>query len=453
MHHSATATASAQQIFYSAPSVDMAMNYTWPTRASLGQAWGQQSSDPLAGDTDMALTLTNDGGGVGDSSRPTTCDSGGIGDVDGDGDDSRSPLSTTQASRDVNNDWSTGIGSGDTGEESSSTLPFHAFRGKKIHQIVPVNDCFVPPRHISEPTTKNGFLSVLRSATAARLGGDSTSPGPDYQHTASIAPSGISKAVHLPPMVEVPRDGRPAAGLTGSNAAVGVTGNRFSFNKRPLTGEARTTTMSSFERKLATRRAQWSREAEAEAEERAFREQLRAQELLRGLRGFNGGGGGGDGGSGGMGERGYSFNVGASSGFQYLPPGDSCRGDGGPRRNRRRRIRGCGWRNSSGDCREGDGNVTELVPEREEQLLTQMFGLLDARNRGEVRLDEVLFYMTENAQVSVLPEYQRTYVSNRLEPQYRALPTLPMYKVDTARRTHGPSHLPTPILSPTFYRP
>lgn len=379
------------------------MNYSWPTRASLGHSWGWQSSDSQTGDTDVELTATDNGGGVGDSSRPTTCDSGGIGDSDGGGDDSRSALSMTHASRDVNNDWSTDIGSGDTGEDSSSALPFHAFRGKKIHQIVPVNDCFVPPRHISEPTTKHEFLSAHGSATAARLAADITSSGPDYQHIASAAPSGISKAVHLPPMVEVPRDGRPATSSTGSNAAVGVAGENFSFNKHPLTRETRPS-VSSFERKLAARRAQWSREAEAEAEERAFREQLRAQELLRGLRGFNDGCGVGS-----RGERGCSFNVGASTGFQYPPAGDSCCGEGGGRRTRRRRTRSCGWRSSSGDCREGDGNVTELVPEREEQLLTQMFGLLDARNRGEVRLDEVLFYMTENAQVCDPTGDQRTY--------------------------------------------
>ncbi|CAM9801835.1 unnamed protein product [Pylaiella littoralis] len=285
------------EIFYSAPSVDIAMNYTWPTRPSLGQAWDQQTSDSLAGETGVTLTVTGrGGGGRDDSSRPTTCGSGGIG---GGSDDSRSALLTTRTSRNTNNDWSTGSVSGDAVEESSSMRPFHAFRGKKTHQIIPVNNCFIPPRHISESTPKHGIVSAHGLATPAQhLAGDGTSPGRDFPHITSTTPSGISKAVHLPPMVEVPRDGRPARGLTGSNTTDGVTGESFSFNQRPLTGETQPI-VSSFERKLAARRKQWSREAEVEAEERAFLEQTRAQELLRGLRSFHDGGGGGGGGGGG----------------------------------------------------------------------------------------------------------------------------------------------------------
>lgn len=364
------------------------MNYTWPTRASLTQARDRQSSDSRAGDTDVTLAVTGNGGGGGDSSRPITCDSGGTGGSD----NSRSALSTTQPSWDIINDLSTGIRCVDTGEETSSMRPFHAFRGKKTHQIVPVNDCFIPPRHVSDPTTKYGVHSAHGLVTAAHLAADGTSPGPDFPHIASTAPSGISKAVHLPPIVEVARDGRPAAGLTGSNATVGATGERFSFNKRPLTREA-PPSVSSFERKLTARRKQWSREAEVEAEKRAFQEQLRAQELLRGFRGFNDGGGSSD-----KGGRCCNFGVGASTGTRSPTTGGRFRGRGGPRRTRRRRIRICNWRNG-GDSRQDDGKVTKLIPEREEQLLTQMFGMLDARNRGEVRLDEVLFYMTENAQV------------------------------------------------------
>lgn len=352
------------------------MNYCWPTRATLlGQVLGEQSSDSMLEDMDAVLTATHSGD---DSLYATTRGGGSSG-----GDDARSALSTAQTSRDIYNEWSASRSSGVTvGESSRSTRPFHVFRGKKAHQIIPVQDCFIPPRHLTEPTTKHGLVAVHELATAAR-------PAPLQPAVAS--PAGLSKAVHLPPMIETPRDNRLTAGLAGSNATVGSTGD--SLKKPFLTGET-PSRMSSFERKLAARREQWAREEEADAEERAFHEQHRTQELLRG---FNKRGGHGKGG------QGYSYKVGTSTGIKSHPPpagGGYRNGNGDSRRTRKRQARSRDWRDC-GDSRGEEGKVAELLPEREEQLLTQMFDMLDARNRGEVRLDEVLFYMTENAQVGI----------------------------------------------------
>lgn len=376
------------QVFYSAPSVDTAMNYSWPTRATLGQALGEQSSDSLVDDMDE-LTATRSGG---DSLCATTRGRGG----NSRGGDEGSALSTAQTRyiRDIYNEWSAGRSSGGTeGESSRSTRPFHVFRGKKAHQIIHVQDCFIPPRHLVEPTTKHGLVPVHELATAACSAGGDITARPAPLQPAVAAPSGLSKAVHLPPMIETSRDDRLAAGLAGSNTTIANTGKTPSLKKRPFIETP--LTMSSFERKLAARREQWSREAEADAEKRAFKEQCRTQELLRGF-----GSRGGDR----KGGQGYGYKIGACTGIQSqpLPSGGGCHSIGDFRRIRKRRARSRDWRDY-GDSRGDEGKVAEFIPEREEQLLTQMFDMLDARNRGEVRLDEVLFYMTENAQVGSRP--------------------------------------------------
>lgn len=352
------------------------MNYSWPTRATLiGQVFGEQSSDPMVDDMDVVLTATHSS----DNSLYATT-RGGSGSSGGD--DARSALSTAQTSRDIYNEWSASrSGGGTVGESSRSTRQFHVFGGKKAHQIIPVQDCFIPPRHLTEPTTKHGLVPVHELTTAAR---------PATSQHAAAAPSGLSKAVHLPPMIETPRDNRLAAGLAGSDTAVGSTGENPSLKKRFFAGETPPRT-SSFERKLAARREQWSREEQADAEERAFKEQ-RTQELLRGFNNRDGTGKSG---------QGYGYKIGASTGIQSHPPpagSDYQNGNGNFRRIRKRRARSRDWRDYS-NSRGDEGKVADLTPEREKQLLTQMFDMLDARNRGEVRLDEVLFYMTENAQV------------------------------------------------------
>lgn len=354
------------------------MNYCWPTRATLGKAFDDQLPDPLVDDMSVVLTATRSGG---DSLCATTRGRG----ASSGGDDIGSAPSTAQTSRDIYNEWSASrSGGGTEGESLRSTRPFHVFRGKKAHQIIPVQDCFIPPRHLTEPTTKYGLVPVHELTTAAcSAGGDTT------VRLAAAGSSGLSKAVHLPPMVESPRDDRLAPGLAGSNIAVGSTGKQSSLMKRPLTGG--TLPMSSFEHKFAARHEQWSREAEADAEERAFQEQCRTQELLRcyGNRDRHEKGG-----------QGYGYKIWASTGAQSQPPTAEgvYHSSGNFRRIRKRRARSRDWRDY-GDSRGDGGKVAELIPEREEQLLTQMFDMLDARNRGEVRLDEVLFYMTENAQV------------------------------------------------------
>ncbi len=355
------------------------MNYKWPTRASLGQALDQQLSDSLGDETEVTLT------------QPRSAGDGGRGDSSGSsgGYDGRSVLSTAQTSRVFNTDWSISRSRGDTGEESSSTRPFHIFLGKKTHQITPVQDVFIPPRHLAQPMTKNGLISMHALAAAGCLTGGDTTVRPEYGQPAVAAPSGLCKAAHLPPMAEMPREGRLAAGLEGSGAVRGTTRNRFFVQKRALTQDSQP--QSSFERKLAARRNQWSREAEADAEERAFQEQWRTQELLRDFNDRDG--------DGKAGER-YGYKVGDSTGFHSQPSrtGCRCRRNRDSRTTRKRRTRSHDWR----DCEDGgdnEGKALELIPAREEQLLTEMFGMLDARNRGEIRLDEVLFYMTENAQV------------------------------------------------------
>eukprot|EP00752_Nemacystus_decipiens_P004170 g3813.t1 len=185
-------------------------------------------------------------------------------------------------------------------------------------------------------------------------------------------------------------NGSDEASLAGSDTAVGRAGGNTSFKKQLLTGGT-PPRLSSFERKLAARSKQWSTEEQADAEERAFEEQRRTQELLRNLsnRGSHGAGG----------QR-YSYKVEGRTGIQsHRPPDERGHHDlnGDFRRVRKRQVRSRDWRDCSDSRRDG-GQVAELIPEREEQLLTQMFDMLDARNRGEVRLDEVLFYMTENVQ-------------------------------------------------------
>ena len=342
------------------------MNYRWPTRASLGQALDQQLSDSMVGETEVTLTPTQS---AGDPSCVTTRgdgERGGSG-ISG-GYDARSSLSSAQTNRDFETDWSTTRNSGGPGGETSSTRPFHIFRGKKAHQIIPVQDSFIPPRHLAQPMTKNGLISMHALAAAACLAED-TPARPGLGRSAVAAPSGLCKAAHLPPMAETPRDGRRTAGSEDSGTVKATSRRSVLLQKRPFREET-LPQVSSFERKLAARRNQWSREAEADAEERAFQEQWRTQELLRH---FNDRGGGGK-------------------------AGESCLRNGNSRSTRNRRTRSRDWR----DCDDGFGDETkasELIPEREEQLLTEMFRMLDARNRGEVRLDEMLFYMTENAKV------------------------------------------------------
>ncbi|CAM9245907.1 unnamed protein product [Hapterophycus canaliculatus] len=373
------------EIFYGAPSADVAINYAWPTRASLSRAARQRSSASFVNDSEASITVTLSGGSGGNI----------------DDDDARSRLSTAQISQDIYNDWSTGGSSAGTAGESSSTRPFHIFRGKKTHRIFPVRDCFVPPRHLSEPTTKNGLVSVHALADAACPADEDTAAGPKFMDTVGAGiPFGLSKAARLPPMVRSSRGRCSAGSVAGWSTAEGSTGGSFSWNKRPLTWQ-QLLPVSSFERKLAARCEQWSREAEAEAKERAFREQIRTRELLQDLRGLDGGRDDGGG-------LAYYNNVGVAelTCDQSPPAWGALPSQGNTTRNTNQRRSWSRSPSEGGICREEDGGrVTELIPEREEELLTQMFGILDARGRGEVRLDEVLFYMTENAQVkSVLKQ-------------------------------------------------
>lgn len=349
-----------RQLFYTQPSADFAINYKWPTRASLQQTLGHQRPNSEVDDS-TTLTATFSRGG---SSHVTQHKSGSHSRTE-------PAISTTQSVATSN---STG--------ESSSTRPFHSFRGKKAHQIIPVRDCFVPPRHIVELTTRHGNISADASVPCA------PSHGAARPATHPTATAGLTRAVHLPPMAETPRESRPyALAGRGPNAVGG--GKRQWLKKQqlltPKPGAPGQSLMPSFQRKFDAKHEAWSREAEEHAEERSFEEQRRAEELLRERHGLDGGGSGGGTRDVYKPKRGNVFEPGIEKGRREL---------GGARRPRRTRRRG--WRD--GDyCDEG--TVAELIPEREEELLTQMFQMLDAGAVGEVQLDEVLFHMTENAQV------------------------------------------------------
>lgn len=293
----------------------------------------------------------------------------------GNGSEDTPAISTTQSSRKYfHDDWSASSGSG--GEGLSARL-FHSFRGKKTHKMLPARDCFVPPRHLSEPTSRHGLVSVegLTSYSSAR---DTSGSSEDWP----AAPAGITKSAHLPPMIEATIDGRPVA-LAASNPLRGR--KHLSLSKPPLTlksGASEQPPIPSFQRKFAARRKVWVREAEAEAEQRALQKQWRTEELLR-KGGVDCGRGGG-------------YKAGGRGGAR-LPSSigdDACLGSEDPRSTRRRRRRG---RHAHGSFYED--TVAELSTELEKELLAEMFKMLDAHNRGAVRLNEVVFHMTENKQV------------------------------------------------------
>lgn len=351
-----------RQLFYNQPSADFAINHRWPTRTSLQQTLGHQQSNSEADDNTTLTATFSRGGSSYVSPHKSGCHSR-----------TEPATSTTQSVATSNS----------TGESSSSTRPFHSFRGKKAHQIIPVRDCFVPPRHIAELTTRHGNISAEVSIPCA------PSHGAARPATHPAATAGLTRAVHLPPMAETPREGRPITLAAGGCSNVVGSGKRQWIKKQqlltPKPGAPGQSLMPSFQRKFDAKHEAWSREAEELAEERSFEEQWRAEDLLQERRGLDGGGGGGGGRDVYESKRGDVFGSVIEEGRRKL--GDVRR----PRRTRRR-----GWRDGD-HCDEG--TVAELIPEREEELLTQMFQMLDSRDRGEVQLDEVLFHMTENVQV------------------------------------------------------
>lgn len=255
------------------------------------------------------------------------------------------------------------------------------------------------PRHIPETTTRHGNISMDVASPCVSSHGDvrpSTTP----------ATAGLTRAVHLPPMAETIREDRRMP-FEDPNTITGGGKCRWVKNKQLLTpkpGAPGESLMPSFQRKFDVKHEVWTREAEEHAEERIFEEQIRAEEIIREINGLYGGGGTGGGGDCGCGGSGGG---GGGARDAYRPKGngmfDSAIVEGGRRElggeRRPRRTRRRGWRDDDYCDQE---TVAELIPEREQELLTQMFHMLDARDRGEVQLDEVLFHMTENAQVYTL---------------------------------------------------
>lgn len=173
--------------------------------------------------------------------------------------------------------------------------------------------------------------------------------------------------------------------------------------------------LESFERKFVAHHAKWSREADQAAEWRAVEDVRRAEELLaKGIsppespsttagRGYYSNDSERPEKNAGCDRRDRRLRSTGSS-MTSSPSGivgfPGISRNSGSRVQRRRRPEEIVGGRGERVWRDGEGGVTELIPEREEELLTYIFEHLDARGRGRVRLDEALFHMTENAQVS-----------------------------------------------------
>lgn len=209
----------------------------------------------------------------------------------------------------------------------------------------------MPPRSRVEPNTKLGVVSA-RVPRVCSLDAPS----------AACPPAGLAKAVHLPPLPGTPRDGQSTE-LSGSDESWDTRGmysgesNRAMLLKPGAPGQP---LLPSFERKFANWCAVRSEEARDKAEER-WPSRDRGGIQLRG--------------GGGQLWRGGSRGL-----FRW------------------RRQQRHAWRDHEPHSGQ---RAIELVPEREEELLTRIFGMVDVRDQGEVRLDEFLFHMKENEKARI----------------------------------------------------
>lgn len=375
--------ASPSQDFYSAPSADFAINYQWPTSAyltksQLGQRQGQNGDVLSSGQKDEDAVATDN------ITRLRTNSSHENALFSRKGDDSTAPtLSSTQKSAFTrHNDWSsTGAAS-----DSSSTGPFHSLRGRKTHRLIHVEDCFVPPRYVTEPSTQHGLVSQEVLLSLKLISGKEAATDTAWLTAGVDADAaGRVKAVHLPPMPRSPNWRTPETTTMAASDGEPATRRRkdLAFTRESLTlkpGAPGQPLAPSFQRKFNARQAMWSQEAELEAEGRAQKEPWRADDFMRHGGGQHGGNPRGLGHHVGDGFRCQRSEAGGHHGVEEFR---------GTRRRRRKRRLGT----------DEVAVAMELIPAAEERLLSQIYSLLDSRNRGGVQLDEVLFHMTENAQV------------------------------------------------------
>lgn len=364
----------------------------------------------------------------------------------------------------TNHDVTTaGFGRTHISSRHSSTRSFHNFRGKKAYHVVPVGDSFLPPRYLSDnqgnATTTNQHPNNIGAdppafATNTAETAGTTAAGlvevgafdvrgargctsNDTQWPVEVMPN---NAIHLPPMPGAPCTSKIAGlqrhalfpgtttasttttamttataaatttptargagntwrrGNAGENTQLGEGGgNQPSPSMLLKPGAPGQSLLASFQRKFLAYHERWSGEQDKEDEERAHRELSRAEELIlcrnsspsdMGTR---------------KAEMDYRRRSVRGKGSWVSAPGSATETDEFRPVTRISQSRGAGSRGGRllGDGGEDSMAVTELFPEREEYLLTKIFHHVDARERGGIRLDEVLFHITENAQVGI----------------------------------------------------
>lgn len=341
--------------------------------------------------------------------------------------------------------------SGNAGGSPASATPFHTFRSKKRYQVIPVGDAFDRLGGVGGGDAKLG-TGPVPPVPAARA---SFPPRAFHSHGLRDNPARgqpppppgrkgnpLSKTFRLPPMRDSHERGPslcgtpappgllPAGGAPWGDVARPVSSpsgfGRFGPDQRPPLLEPGTPcrpSMGSFHRKFTAYHERRSREEELEAGRRRLREQRRTERLIqqqqqqqqlytRGPRRSFGNAGDPSCGEGSMRPSGRDPGEGCEPGVRPgygVAEGSFAPGEADSKTRRRRRrgrprfVDACGSGDvidSEGEAESGgEGGATELIPEREKEILTDIFKNLDSRGRGEVRLDEAVFHMTENAQV------------------------------------------------------
>lgn len=337
---------------------------------------------------------------------------------------------------------------------SWSMRPFHTNLRKKRYQVIPVADAFIHPREPKDGTTEhvsaasaptNQPLSVTPTprptgVRGGEIGRNKTSPG---KNNLPVIPT----ITHLPPVPDVLAPGRPPVGLgipswtplnrgSAGSASFRSNGGILCDDRagKVIRGKnsgrrqqqqvlsraehaALPSSAESFARKFARFHERHTRDDGHKPDRDAWGKQPSHQFLLvrsRMSRDCHKYPEGVDANHAAR-SRLYGQVLGEVGGFSK-PQATDRSSNRWARGNRRtvestsprhverkhqalREVQSCwsAWSRDIGG--DGDGAVKELIPEKEEEILTEIFRNLDGRGRGEVRLDEALFHMTENAQV------------------------------------------------------
>lgn len=222
-------------------------------------------------------------------------------------------------------------------EKDEPIRPSHTFRGgRKSHSLLFAKNLFVPPRSLVEPSTK--LKAVSPRACSHKC------------PSAACPPAGLAKTVHLPPLPSTPRDGQSTE-FSGSDEPYDIRSMYTSRSNRAMLlkpGFPGQPLLPSFERKFSAWCAVRSEEARDKVEE---------QWSSRG--------------------RGWQLWQGNSRGLFHW-----------------RRQQGRVWRDR--ESHNGQRAI-ELVPEKEEEHLARIFGMVDFRDQGEVRQNDFFFHIKENA--------------------------------------------------------